>query len=96
MALYSIEGNLIPKGYQQVTSLSAVKALTIPEDAEIAVIQAESQNVRWRDDGIGPTASVGMQLAAGRDMLFTSKLSAVRFIEEAASAKLNVSYYARG
>lgn len=96
MALYTIEGNLVPKGYQQITGLSAVKGLTIPTGAEIAVIQAESQNVRWRDDGSVPTASVGMQLAAGRDMLFTSKLSAVRFIEEAASAKVNVSYYSRG
>lgn len=96
MALYTIEGNLVPKGYEQVTGLSAVKALSIPDGAEIAVIQAESQNIRWRDDGSNPSGTVGMQLAAGRDMLFTSKLSAVRFIEEAASAKLNVSYYARG
>lgn len=96
MALYSIEGNLVPKGDEQITGLSAAKALTIPEGAEIAVIQAESQNVRWRDSGLTPTTTVGMQLAAGRDMLFTSKLSAVRFIEEAASAKLNVSYYSRG
>lgn len=96
MALYTIEGSLIPKGYEQITGLSAVKALTPPDGAEIAVIQAESQNVRWRDDGSVPTASVGMQLAAARDMLFTSKLTAVRFIEETASAKLNVSYYARG
>jgi hypothetical protein len=96
MALYTIEGSLIPMGYEQITGLSAVKALTIPAEAEIAVIAAETQNVRWRDDGSAPTDAVGMPLAAGRDMLFTSKLSAVRFIEETASAKLNVSYYKRG
>ena len=59
----------------------------------VALIQAEDQNVRWRDDGTDPTASVGMLLEAGKDMLYTGDLGAIKFIEEAASAKLNVSYY---
>jgi hypothetical protein len=55
----------------------------------------ETQAVRWRDDGTNPTATVGMPLAVG-DTLFldTSALAVVKFIEQTASAKLNVSYYA--
>jgi hypothetical protein len=85
--------SLEPLGYQQITSLSAATALTIPEGARAAIIEAETQAVRWRDDGTSPTASVGMPLASGADFLYTGKLSKLKFIEQTASAKLNVCYY---
>lgn len=81
-------------GYQQITSLSSSTALTVPEGAEMALVQAESQNVRWRDDGTDPTATVGMLLMAGATLEYdAAQLSVVEFIEAAASAKLNISYY---
>lgn len=86
-------------GYEQLTGLSASKGLqSIPSGARFAIIQAESQNVRWRDgtSGTAPTASVGMQLQAGSDMFYNGQLSLLRFIEEAASAKVNVAYYRWG
>lgn len=85
--------SLEPLGYQQITSLSGATALTIPEGARAAIIEAESQAVRWRDDGTSPTATVGMPLASGADFLYTGKLSKLKFIEQTASAKLNVCYY---
>lgn len=86
---------LQPKGYQQITSLAAAAALTVPAGANIVVISCEAQNVRWRDDGTDPTASIGMRLQTGEGAFtFTGNLAALKFIEEAASAKLNVSYYA--
>ena len=91
---HTVEANLIPKGYEQLTSLATAATLTVPTDARIALIRAEDQNVRWRDDGTAPTASVGMQLAVDEDILYTGNLSAIQFIEETTSAKVNVSYYA--
>lgn len=82
-----------PLGYQQVTGLSAVKTLTVPADTRIALIQPEAQNVRWRDDGTNPTASVGMIITADSILTFDGDLSTMEFIEVAATAKLNVSYY---
>ncbi len=84
-----------PIGYEQITGLSAVKGLTAAtyEGASYAVIQAEDQNVRWRDDGTNPTTSVGMILAAEQSIAYFGDLSAIKIIEETASAKLNVSYY---
>lgn len=84
---------LTAKGYQQITSLSAAAALTVPTGATVALIQAETKDIRWRDDGTNPTSSVGMVLAAGTSVFFTGSLSAFRAIETAASAKLNISYY---
>lgn len=89
-------------GYQQITSLSAAGALTVPtvdpsgnkQQPTFALIIAETQAVRWRDDGTAPTASVGMPLAVGVPLQYDGDLTKIRFIEQTASAKLNISYYA--
>jgi hypothetical protein len=81
-------------GYQQITSLSASAALTVPAGATRAIITSEAQGVRWRDDGVAPTASVGMILPVLVTLSYDGDLNRIRFIQQAASATLNVSYYA--
>jgi hypothetical protein len=89
-------------GYQQITSLSSSSALTVPITdvnglscrPSIALITPESQAVRWRDDNTAPTAGVGMPLAAGVTLQYDGDLTKIQFIEQTASAKLNISYYA--
>lgn len=88
------EAFIRPLGYEQITGLSSAKGLTPPAGARFALIQAESQIVRWRDDGTNPTASVGMMIAATADMVYTGDLSKIKLIEATVSAKVNVSYYA--
>ena len=78
-------------GYEQVTALSAAVHLA-SRGAALALIQAETKDVRWRDDGVAPTATVGMLLAAGASFVYDGDLDAVQFIETAASAKLNINY----
>lgn len=85
-------------GYQQITSLSASTALTVPtggdgQVATLVVIRVETQGVRWRDDGTAPTSSVGMPLTAGDTFTYSGDLSRLRFIEQTASAKINATYY---
>lgn len=81
-------------GYEQITSLSAATALTVPGGATLAVITPESQSVRWRDDGTNPTSSVGMPLTLLTTLSYDGNLKNIRFIQQAASATLNVCYYA--
>jgi len=81
-------------GYQQITSLSASTALTVPSGATLALIVPETQAVRWRDDGTAPSATVGMPLAVGVPLMYDGNLQNIKFFEQTASAKLNVSYYA--
>lgn len=89
-------------GYQQITSLSAATGLTVPTKdlnglscrPSIAIITAETQAVRWRDDDVDPTASVGMPLASGVTLQYDGDLTKIKFIEQTASAKINISYYA--
>jgi hypothetical protein len=88
-------------GYQQITTLNTAQPLTVPiRDANgmsvvpsFALITPLTQNVRWRDDGVNPTATVGMPLLAGVTLQYDGDLARIRFIETTASAELNVSYY---
>lgn len=89
---------MVPVGYCQLTSVSASTLISscsggIPSGANTAIIQAEAKNLRYRDDGTAPQAGVGVQIAAGASILYTGTLSAVRVIEEAASAKVNILFY---
>lgn len=89
-----VSGKDNPCGCAQITSLSSAVGLgTIPANAARVLLQAESQNVRWRDDGTDPTASVGTLIYAGQLFEYTGTLSAIKFIEAASGGKLNVSYY---
>jgi hypothetical protein len=81
-------------GYQQITSLSSSTALTVPAGATLALIVPETQSVRWRDDGIAPTATVGMLVPANASMSYDGDLKSIRFIAATSGAILNVSYYA--
>ena len=99
MATKILDDTLIPVGYQQISAPSSATGLTMIPAAEgrgvanFCLIQVLTQAVRWRDDGTDPTASVGMQIAAGKDLPYNGDLSAIKFIQEAASAEINVSYY---
>ena len=88
-------------GYQQITSLSSATNLTVPTTdpsglnakPTIAIITPEGQAVRWRDDATAPTSTVGMTLAVGVTLQYDGDLTKIRFIEQTAGAKLNISYY---
>lgn len=83
-------------GYQQLGTLTAAIGLTIPAGTETVLLQGESQNIRYRDDGTDPTASSGMVLAAGTLYEMTvGQIARMKFIEATSAAKLNVSYYGR-
>ena len=89
-------------GYQQITSLSAATGLTVPTKdpvtganvkANFALITAEAQALRWRDDGTAPTSTVGMPLAVGVTLQYDGDLSKIRFIEQVGGVIVNISYY---
>lgn len=83
---------------EQLSSLAGSTALTnLPAGTSMIMVVPESQAVRWRDDGTAPTAAIGMPLAVGQTLVYTAKnMSALRFIEQTASAKINVAYYGQG
>lgn len=88
-------------GYQQITSLSSATSLTVPTRdlnglscrPAIAIITPLTAAVRWRDDGVAPTAAVGMPLAAGVTLQYDGDLTKIQFIQNGGTAELNVTYY---
>jgi hypothetical protein len=85
---------LVSAGYVQIADLSAAIGLpAIPPGTMWAVVQAEGQAIRWRDDGTNPTATVGMLLAVGVAMTFETNLNNLKMIQAAGGAKANVTYY---
>jgi len=81
-------------GYQQIVGLAAATALTVPAGCGYAMVTPEDQSVRWRDDGVDPTATVGYPLAAGSELQYSaSSFATLRFIQTAATATLNIIYY---
>jgi hypothetical protein len=83
-----------PLGYVQLTSLASATGLSnIPAKATTALLCAEAQAIRWRDDGVAPTATVGMQIAVGSCVQYYGKLTAIQFIQSTAGAILNASFY---
>ena len=94
MSILSIFEARTPMGYEQLTGLSSVKSTTVPPGSRMALINCDTQAVRWRDDGISPTAGIGMYMAAGADVLvYVGNLNSLRFIEVLASASVNITYY---
>lgn len=89
-------------GYQQITSLSSAQSLTVPQRdlsglnqrPTFALITPLTAAVRWRDDGVAPTATVGMPLAAGVTLQYDGDLTRIQFIQNGGTAELNISYYA--
>lgn len=91
----SAPGTASPLGFQRIGPGIAVStALTVPAGATFAEIICETQPVRWRDDGVAPTASIGMPLGQDASLTYSGSLSAIRFIEQTPQATLSISYYA--
>ena len=91
----------VPKGYRQLTiSTAAIKLSTatggIPAGATRAVVYVESNPIRWRDDTVAPTSSVGVP-AVDTDSFELPSIQSIngfQAIRSASSdAKISVVYY---
>lgn len=97
-AQFTIPGQpTVPLGYCQLTNLSAAIALSacsggIPAGATMAVLQAETANIRYRDDGVAPTTSIGEIIVSGQQpMPYVGRLSGLQFFSS--TGILDVLFY---
>jgi hypothetical protein len=74
-------------------AVAAATPLAPPAGAVYALVSCTGANVNWRDDGPAPTAAIGMPIIAGAAPIKLLLNGALQFIQQAANAVLNVSYY---
>ena len=84
-----------PVGYVQQSVSAAAGLSSIPSDANKAIIQPETGDIRYRDDGTAPTSSVGMYLFADNTLTIESlaMLNAIQLIAVSGTVTVNISYY---
>lgn len=87
-------------GYQQLAagSIDAANGFaSVPDGTSMILIQCEAQAIRWRDDGVNPTAAIGQPLAVGVLFTYTGRnAKQLKFISQVAGAILNATFYANG
>ena len=84
-------------GYTQVeVDDTAISVGVIPIDVTFTLLMIEGGDVRFRDDGIDPTASSGMRVDKGGTLKYDADPSALRFIAVSAPATVNVTFYGIG
>jgi hypothetical protein len=94
-----VPGAMVPVGYCQLTATgSAAEVSTctggIPVGTSVAYITVETANIRWRDDGVAPTASVGMLIvAAAPVLLYQGDITKMQVIAVSGSPVIDISFY---
>ncbi len=100
-SMATVTGYRRPLGYQQITNatLQTAVGFVLPKNPAglipgYAVIQCTGGVVRWRDDGTGPTATVGMSIPANGELDYCGDVNAIQFIASSGTPILDVSIYA--
>lgn len=93
-------------GYAQsgvVDAATLISSLTfgagpagIPVGTQMLLIQPQTQAIRWRDDGIAPTAAVGYPLAVGGELRYTGQTGKLQVISQTAGAIVNCVAFGTG
>jgi hypothetical protein len=89
-----------PLGYCQFT-VSGTAALltakcTVPANARVFYAIPETAAIRWRDDGVAPTASVGMPVSTGTQLVYTGLTTAIaawQVIAQSGTSTVDVAFY---
>ena len=68
---------------------------TIPNNAIGVLIEVETQAARWRDDGVAPTASIGMLINANDTVPYLGNLNALLLFAVISGAVANITFQAQ-
>lgn len=74
-------------------SIAAASHLSPPKGATLMQIAVSSAGIRYRDDGVAPTAAIGYPIASGATFTYSGPLSAIQMIAQTGSPVLDVLYY---
>lgn len=86
--------------YLPVTAMSLTgtpaAGVTLPQNATGAIIFVNGANIRYRNDGVAPTATEGALVMSGKALVYTfdtaSQLRTLTFIQTSSAAEVTVVY----
>jgi hypothetical protein len=95
------DGQLTPLGCFALPNLASAKGLldatgmtqAILDQAKLVLVAVETAAVRYKDDGVVPTAAEGIPLAAAEKFPYNGNLAAIKFIQQAAGATISFALY---
>jgi hypothetical protein len=80
-------------GFSSVV-VTATTNFTVPPGSNLALLVAETGNVRWRDDGISPTPTSGMLMQTSQPPLeYSGDLNAIQFVAVSGTVQIDASLY---
>jgi hypothetical protein len=77
-------------------SAASITSGGVPLTATVAYfsVEAASSGIRWRDDGVAPTASVGqLMLTGAAPVLYTGSIPALQFIANTGSPLVDITFF---
>lgn len=86
-------GTPISNKYQNLAVGAGVVTLTVPGNADYAVARAETNPIRWTDDGTAPTAANGIPMLVADLPLRIENPQTFKCFAVAAAGVLHVTYY---
>lgn len=92
----AVHPSLTPLGYQQLTVSATAVGFTLPAGVTVlmAVAMVETNTIRYRDDGVNPTASVGTLVQANVPVVVCgAAISSFRAIRTGSDAALSINFY---
>ncbi len=97
-----IDGSRRPLGYVQIANagLQSAVGITLPTlpaagamEVLFAIIQSNGGTIRWTDDGTTPTASVGMLIPSGGELLYSGEISKLQLIAGTGTPLADIALY---
>jgi hypothetical protein len=76
-------------GFETLSPATAT-SLNAPSNTDVVLISVDTDDIRWRDDGVDPTASVGNLIQPEQNFRYIGDFQKIRFI---GSGNVFVSYY---
>lgn len=92
-ATLTAPGNNTPKGWGTVVNPTTATIIPAVTGSKVAIIQAETGGIRYRDDGTPPTSTVGMLIPANTSVAYQGDLTTIKVIQASGAATVNILYY---
>jgi hypothetical protein len=90
--IQSIEIGRRVLGFRQITGLSSAKGCPLANGSAV-MFRPMAQAIRYRLDGVAPTASIGMHVAVGECVWFVGDLTKLSFIEVTSGATIDLHVF---